>query len=61
MSDIEFKRLSKELAGTQRNSSSILLLVIITLISVVFVWAAVTEIDNVVRGSGKRFLKHKTN
>ena len=30
-----------------------MLLVIITLISVVFVWAAVTEIDNVVRGSGK--------
>ena len=53
MSDVEFKRLAKELAGKQRNSSSILLLVIITLISVVFVWAAVTEIDNVVRGSGK--------
>ena len=53
MSDVEFKKLAKELAGKQRNSSSVLLLVIVTLISVVFVWAAVTEIDNVVRGSGK--------
>lgn len=53
MSDKEFKILARELAGTQRDSSSILLLVILTLISVVFVWATVTEIDSVVRGSGK--------
>lgn len=53
MSDVDFKRLSKELAGKQRNSSSILLLIIITLISVIFIWAAITELDNVVRGSGK--------
>ncbi len=53
MSDKEFKKLARELAGKQRHSSSILLLVIITLVSVSFVWAAVTEIDSVVRGSGK--------
>ena len=53
MSDKEFKKLAKELAGKQRNSSSLLLLVIISLLSVVFVWAAVTEIDSVVRGPGK--------
>ena len=53
MSDKEFKKLARELAGKQRHSSSILLLVIIALVSVVFVWAAVTEIDSVVRGSGK--------
>jgi len=53
MSDKEFRKLARELAGKQRHSSSILLLVIITLISVVFVWAAVSEIDSVVRGSGK--------
>ncbi len=50
MSDKEFKKLARELAGQQRYSSSILLLVIIALVSVVFVWAAVTEIDSVVRG-----------
>ena len=53
MSDVEFKKLAKELAGKQRSSSSILLLIVITLISVIFVWAAVTELDNVVRGTGK--------
>ena len=53
MSDAEFKKLAKELAGKQKNSSSILLLVVVTLVLVVFVWASVTEIDNVVRGSGK--------
>ena len=53
MSDKEFKKLARELAGRQRHSSSILLLVIIALVSVIFVWAAVTEIDSVVRGSGK--------
>jgi adhesin transport system membrane fusion protein len=53
MSDVEFKKLAKELAGKQRNTSSILLLVIITLVAIVFVWAAVTELDNVVRGGGK--------
>lgn len=53
MSDAEFKKLAKELAGRQRGSSSILLLIIITLILVILVWAAVTELDNVVRGSGK--------
>ncbi len=53
MSDADFKKLSKELAGQQKSSSSILLLTIVTLVLVVFVWASVTEIDNVVRGSGK--------
>ncbi|GIR45892.1 MAG: hypothetical protein CM15mP54_27460 [Paracoccaceae bacterium] len=45
--------LPKKLAGKQRNSSSVLLLAVVTLILVVFVWASITEIDNVVRGSGK--------
>lgn len=53
MSDADFKRLAKEIAGKQKSSSSILLLIIVTLVLVVFVWASVTEIDNVVRGSGK--------
>ena len=53
MSDIEFKALAKEMAGKQRNSSSILLLIIVTLVLVVLLWASITELDNVVRGSGK--------
>ena len=50
---MEFKKLAREMAGRQRNGSSILLLTIVTLVSVIFIWASVTELDNVVRGSGK--------
>lgn len=53
MSDIEFKKLAKEMAGKQKNSSSILLLTVITLVAVIMVWASITEIDNVTRGTGK--------
>ena len=53
MSDIQFKKLTKEIAGKQQNSSSVLLLSIVTLIVVIGFWASITELDNVVRGSGK--------
>jgi adhesin transport system membrane fusion protein len=53
MSDIEFKQLAKEMAGRQRNTSSILLLSVVTLLAIILLWASVTELDNVVRGSGK--------
>ena len=53
MSDVAFKKLAKEMAGKQKSSSSILLLSVITLIAVILLWAAITEIDNVTRGSGK--------
>ena len=53
MSEVEFKKLAREMAGRQRNSSSILLLIIVTLVAVILVWATVTELDNVVRGTGK--------
>ena len=53
MSDIEFKTLAKEMAGKQRSSSSILLLSIVTLVLLILLWASVTELDNVVRGTGK--------
>ena len=53
MSDVDFKSLAKEMAGKQKNSSSILLLTVITLIAVIMLWASTTEIDNVTRGSGK--------
>ena len=53
MSDIEFKALAKEMAGKQQNSSSVLLLSVVTLLILIFLWASITELDNVVRGSGK--------
>ena len=53
MSDIEFKKLAREMAGKQRSGSSILLLSIITFICTFVMWAAITELDSVVRGTGK--------
>ena len=53
MSDIEFRKLAREMAGKQRSSSSVLLLTVVALIAIIIMWAAVTELDNVVRGSGK--------
>ena len=53
MSDLNFKKLSKEMAGRQRSGSSILLLAVVTLLGIIIFWSAVTELDNVVRGSGK--------
>ena len=53
MSDIEFKKLAREMTGRQRSGSSVLLLSVVTLIAIILIWAAVTELDNVVRGSGK--------
>lgn len=53
MSDSDFKKLAKEMAGKQKNSSSVLLLTVVTLVLVILLWAAVTEIDSVTRGSGK--------
>ena len=59
MSDVDFKSLAKEMSGKQKSSSSILLLSIITLVAVIMLWAATTELDNVTRGAGKLFLKLK--
>ena len=53
MSDVEFSKLAREMQGKQNGSSSILLLSVITLIAIMMLWMAVTELDNVVRGSGK--------
>lgn len=53
MSDVEFNKLAREMAGKQQGSSSILLLTIITLIAVIMIWASITELDNVTRGNGK--------
>jgi adhesin transport system membrane fusion protein len=49
MSNPEFKNLARELAGEQSKTSSILLLSVVTLIAVILLWAAITELDNVVR------------
>lgn len=59
MSDIDFKKLAKEMAGRQSSSPSVLLLAVITLIFIIFIWATVTELDSVIRGSGKTISEAK--
>lgn len=53
MSEMQFKVLAKEMAHKQNHSSSLLLLTILTLVVLMLVWATITELDSVVRGSGK--------
>ena len=53
MSEVDFKTLAREMSAKSSKSSSVLLLTVATLISVAIVWASITEVDSVVRGSGK--------
>ena len=53
MSEIEFNKLAREMAGKQGSGSSVLLLSIVTLLAVLLMWASVTELDKVTRGAGK--------
>ena len=53
MSEVDFKSLAKEMSGKQKSSSSILLLSIISLLALILLWAASTDLDNVTRGDGK--------
>ena len=48
-----FQTLSRELSGSTGIFGSLLLFVIISLVAILIFWASVTELDNVVRGSGK--------
>ena len=59
MQHTDFKALKKEFQGRGNSGSSLLLLTIITLICLLLAWAAVTELDNVVRASGKTASKEK--
>ena len=49
----EFKKIASETNNGGYQSSSLLLFTIVCLISVILYWAAVTELDKVIRGDGK--------
>ena len=49
----EFKKIASETNKAGYQSSSLLLLIIVCLISAILYWAAVTELDKVIRGDGK--------
>ncbi len=53
METTDFKKLSKELSGKGGFFGSLLLFLIIILVTVLLIWANVTELDNVTRGQGR--------
>lgn len=53
MSDIDFKRLSREMAGSEGLAGSTIMVTIITLFGLILLWASWAELDNVTRGEGR--------
>jgi membrane fusion protein, adhesin transport system len=53
VSDLNFKRLSREMAGRSGSGSSMILLIVLLLIIASVAWANYAEIDNVTRGEGR--------
>ena len=53
MSDIDFKRLSRDMAGREGLSGSLIMITIATLLALAILWASWAELDNVTRGEGR--------
>ena len=53
MSDIDFKRLSREMAGREGLAGSTIMVTIIALLGLILFWASWAELDNVTRGEGR--------
>lgn len=53
MSDIDFKRLSRDMAGREGLSGSLIMITIATLVALAILWASWAELDNVTRGEGR--------
>ena len=53
MSDVNFRRLTKEMSGRGGAGGSAILFTIIALVSAAVFWASWAELDNVTRGEGK--------
>ena len=53
MSDVSFKRLSKEMSDGGGATSFTILFVVVALVGAAFVWSNYAELDNVTRGDGR--------
>lgn len=53
MADIDFKRLSRDMAGREGLSGSLIMITITTLVALAILWASWAELDNVTRGEGR--------
>ena len=53
MSDVDFKKLSREMAGREGLGGSAIIFMVIALVGLGLVWANWAELDNVTRGEGR--------
>lgn len=53
MSDIDFKSLSREMAGREGLAGSAVMVTVIALVAMALYWASWAELDNVTRGEGR--------
>jgi membrane fusion protein, adhesin transport system len=53
MSEIDFKRLSREMAGREGLAGSAVMITIIAFVALILIWASWAELDNVTRGEGR--------
>jgi membrane fusion protein, adhesin transport system len=53
MADMDFKHLSREMAGREGIGGSLIMITIAALTGLVLIWASWAEIDNVTRGEGR--------
>ena len=53
MSDIDFKRLARNMAGREGLAGSAIMITIAALVIISLIWASWAELDNVTRGEGR--------
>jgi len=53
MADVDFKRLSRDMAGREGLGGSLIMITIATLLGLALIWASWAELDNVTRGEGR--------
>ena len=53
MSAVDFKTMARDMSGKERSRNSVIMLVVISLMIVLGIWAYMTELDKVTRGQGK--------
>lgn len=53
MADIDFKRLSRDMAGREGLSGSLVMITIATFVALAILWASWAELDDVTRGEGR--------
>ena len=53
MSDVNFRKLSRQMSGRSGLSGSLILFVVLALVASLVVWSNFAELDNVTRGEGR--------